>query len=53
MRILLPLIVASLASGLGWWFGSFVGFMTGYFSAVALASLGWYVGRRMAQNLGD
>lgn len=53
MRFLLPLVVSSLLSGLGWWLGSFVGFMTAYFCGVLLASVGWYLGRRMARNLAD
>lgn len=54
IRYLVTLIPMAGGVCLGWWLGSFIGFMTAYFLGVVGGSFGLYVGRWFVRNhLGD
>lgn len=53
IKPLVVMISVILGGWLGWGAGSPWGIMTGYFAAVAGASLGLFIGRRMQHNLDD
>ncbi|MFO7767121.1 MAG: hypothetical protein R6V33_11870 [Pelovirga sp.] len=50
---LIVMITVVLGGWLGWGAGSPWGIMTGYFTAVAGASTGLFIGRRIQRNLDD
>ena len=51
MQRLLSYIIAGLASGVGWWLGSFAGPAAAYFAAVLLAGAGLYLARRWLREV--
>jgi len=49
MRKLVYLTGASAGSALGWWLGSFDGFMTAFFVSTLFTALGWWAAMRLAK----
>jgi len=51
MSKLIAIMTSTVGGAIGWWAGSWVGFMTAYMVSVVGTSVGWYVGRRLATNI--
>lgn len=53
MTKLLGFVGATAGSALGWWLGARVGTMTAFMLSIIGTGLGIYLGRRLAQELGE
>jgi len=48
--IMFKMTGATIGGAIGWWLGSFVGFMTAYMVSTVLCAAGWYYGGLLAKR---